>query len=180
MHHFISSLLRAAYALGFGYILLFHTAQIINYVPQLLGGLLMLEAIAQLLELLVLRVKTQVNKWFLLVPGIVLLYSLFLIFFCDSEIHDTTTVREAFAPVHGTSWTTVEMQIGGLCFIAFLISELVIMIRFRKPLFQPEKFAEEERIRKESVRLQAEKEAAVRAAQPKPEQTTVVSTDKPV
>ena len=157
MHHFISCLLRAAYAAGFGFILLLHTESIINYIPQLLGGLLMLEGLAQLLELVVLKVKTQVNKGFFLVPAITLIYSLVLILFCHSDVTDTTTVREAFAPSHGFSWTTFEMQLGGLCFVAFLISEIVIMFHFRKPLFSPEQFAEEERIRKETEKKLAEK-----------------------
>ncbi|MCR5394413.1 MAG: hypothetical protein K6E86_03375 [Bacteroidales bacterium] len=167
MHHFISALLRGAYALGFGFILLFHTADIINYIPQLLGGLLMLETIAQLLELFVLKIKTHVGGGYFIVPVLILLYSLFLIFCCDSEITDNTTVREAFMPAHGFSYTTFELQLGGACFIAFLISEIVIMIRFMKPLFMPEKFAEEERIRKETARIKAEEEAAQLKAQDK-------------
>ena len=171
MHHFISCLLRAAYAAGFGFILLLHTESIINYIPQLLGGLLMLEGLAQLLELLVLKVKTQVNRGFFLVPLITLIYSLVLIFLCHSDVTDTTTVREAFAPSHGFSWTTFEMQLGGLCFVAFLLSEIVIMIRFRLPLFAPEKFAEQERIRKEAEKSLAEKEEAEKKKleTPKPE-----------
>lgn len=171
MHHFISCLLRAAYAAGFGFILLLHTESIINYIPQLLGGLLMLEGLAQLLELLVLKVKTQVNRGFFLVPLITLIYSLVLIFLCHSDVTDTTTVREAFAPSHGFSWTTFEMQLGGLCFVAFLLSEIVIMIHFRLPLFAPEKFAEQERIRKEAEKSLAEKEEAEKKKleTPKPE-----------
>ena len=160
MHHLISFLLRVAYAAGFGFVFLFKPEQIINYIPQLLGGLLMLEAIAQMLELLMLKVKTHVNWWFFAAPGVVLLYSLFLILFCTSQINDMTTVREAFAPVNGTSWTTVELRIGGICFLAFLISEFVISIRFMKPLYRPEAFAEEERIRKQAEKAAAEKALA--------------------
>ena len=160
MHHLISFLLRVAYAAGFGFVLMFHPEDIINYIPQLLGGLLMLEAIAQMLELLMLKVKTHVNWWFFAAPGAILLYSLFLILFCTSQINDMTTVREAFAPVNGTSWTTVDLRIGGLCFLAFLISEFVISIRFMKPLYWPEKFAEEERIRRQAEKVAAEKALA--------------------
>ena len=160
MHHIISFLMRVAYALGFAYILLLHTEDIINYIPQLLGGLIMLEAIGQMLELFLLKIKTQVNWMFFAAPGIILVYSLFLIFFCTSQINDTTTVREAFNPSHGFSWTTFQLFLGGWCFVIFLISECVISVRFFKPLYRPEKFAEEERIRKEAERLQLEKEKA--------------------
>ena len=174
MHHFISFLLRAAYAAGFGYMLFFHPEDIVQYIPQLLGGVLLFETVAQFLELFMLKLKTEVNKWFFLVPGIVLLYSLFLILFCTSEFNGDTTMREAFSPSNGTSWTTTELRIGGLCFIAFLLSELCISIRFMKPLFRAEKFAEEQRIRKEAERqrkLDEEKEkknAEVRTSESTP------------
>lgn len=158
MHHVISFLLRVAYALGFAFILLFHTEDIINYIPQLLGGLIMLEAVGQMLELFLLKIKTSVNWWFFAAPGAVLLYSLFLIFLCNSQINDLTTIREAFSPSHGFSWTTFQLYLGGWCFVIFLISECVISVRFFKPLYQPEKFAEEERIRKEAERQQLERE----------------------
>lgn len=156
MHHFISFLLRVAYAAGFGFILIFHTEDIIKYIPQLLGGLIMLEAIGQMLELLLLKVKTHVSWWFFLIPVLIMIYSLILIFFCDSDISDYTTIRDAFSPSHAISWTTKEMMIGGWCFVAFLISELIISIKFMKPLYMPEKFAQEELIRKEAEKLKAE------------------------
>ena len=112
MHHFISFLLRAAYAVGFGFILTFHPEDIVQYIPQLLGGVLMLETIAQLLELLMLKIKTKVNKWFFLVPGVVLIYSLILILFCTSEFNGDTTLREAFTPSNGMSWTTWRLADG--------------------------------------------------------------------
>lgn len=158
MHHAISFILRVAYAAGFAFILLFHTADIINYIPQLLGGLLMLEAIAQILELSLLKVKTHVNRYFFAAPVLVLLYSLFLIFFCSSEITDTTTVREAFYPSHGFSWTSIELWVGGLCFLLFLISELAISIQFFKPLYIPRKFAEDKRIQDEVQKAKKEEE----------------------
>ena len=172
MHHLISFLLRVAYAAGFGFVLMFHPEDIINYIPQLLGGLLMLEAIAQMLELLMLKVKTHVNWWFFAAPGAILLYSLYLILFGNSEINDMTTVREAFNPINGFSWTTFQLQLGGICFIAFLVSELAISIRFMKPIYWPEKFAEEERIRKQAEKAQAEKEKEAAAiAKEKAKQT---------
>ena len=48
MHHAISFILRIAYACFFGFILLWHTNEIVQYIPQLLGTLLMLESISQL------------------------------------------------------------------------------------------------------------------------------------
>lgn len=153
MHHLISFLLRVAYAAGFGFILVFHTEDIYNYIPQLLGGLIMLESIGQILELFMLKIKTHVNWWFFFVPCFILAYSMFLIFFCNSEITDTTTVRETFNPMHGFSWISTELKVGGYCFLAFLFSELIISIKFIKPLYMPAKFAEEERIRKEAEKL---------------------------
>lgn len=178
MHHIISFLLRVAYAAGFGFILLFHTEDIINYIPQLLGGLIMLESIAQMMELFLLKVKTHVNWWFFLVPSLILVYSLFLIFCCNSEITDNTTVREAFAPSHGFSWTTMELQIGGICFIAFLVHEFIISLKFMKPLYMPAKFAEEEAIRKEAEKLKAQEELKAQAAN-KAAVCTPSSTDNP-
>lgn len=156
MHHLVSFLLRVAYAAGFGFILVFHTEDIYNYIPQLLGGLIMLEAIGQVLELFMLKIKTHVNWWFFLVPALIMMYSLFLIFGCTTEITDTTTMREAFNPTHGFSWVTTELQVGGFCFFAFLISELIISIKFMKPLYMPAKFAQEQLIRKEAEKLKAE------------------------
>lgn len=156
MHHFISFLLRVAYAAGFGFILVFHTEDIYNYIPQLLGGLIMLEAIGQLLELFMLKIKTQVKWVFFCTPCLIMLYSLFLIFFCNSEVTDTTTLREVFDPMHGFSWLSTELKIGGSCFFAFLLSELIISIKFMKPLYMPTKFAQEQLIRKEADKLKAE------------------------
>lgn len=156
MHHFISFLLRVAYAAGFGFILVFHTEDIYNYIPQLLGGLIMLEAIGQLLELFMLKIKTQVKWVFFCAPCLIMLYSLFLIFFCNSEVTDTTTLREVFDPMHGFSWLSTELKIGGSCFFAFLLSELIISIKFMKPLYMPAKFAQEQKIRKEAEKMKKE------------------------
>jgi len=144
MHHLISSLLRIAYAAGFGYVLLFHADHIINLIPQLLGGVLMLEVVAQVLELFYLKIKTHVNWCYFLIPGLIFIYSLVLIFFCHSQFTDKTSLSEAFNPENGFSWTTLELQVGGVCFIAFLISELLISFMFRKPLFSSEKIVEQE------------------------------------
>lgn len=143
MHHLISSLLRIAYAAGFGFILLFHAEHIVNYIPQLLGSVLMLEVVAQVLELFYLKLKTHVSWWYFLVPGLIFIYGLVLIFFCRSQFTDKTSLSEAFNPENGFSWTTFELQLGGICFLAFLLSELVISFMFRKPLYSPAKFAEE-------------------------------------
>lgn len=160
MHHLISSLLRIAYAAGFGYILLFHADHIINYIPQLLGAVLMLEVVAQVLELFYLKIKTHVNWWYFLIPGLIFVYSLVLIFFCHSQFTDKTSLSEAFNPENGFSWTTFEMQLGGICFLAFLISELVISVMFRKPLYAPEKFAAEKSLAAKQEALPKEQQEA--------------------
>lgn len=148
MHHTISFLLRIAYAAAFGFILVWHTEDIIKYIPQLMGGLLMLECVAQLLELFYLKAKTKVASGFFLVPAIILLYGLFLIFCCSLDIDANARIQEIFAPTAGMSWLTVEMQTAGVCCLAFIVSEIVISIVFFKPLYRPEAFAEERRQQK--------------------------------
>lgn len=157
MHHLISFLLRIAYAAAFGFILLFHTDDIINYIPQLLGGLLMLECIAQLLELFYLQAKTVVNVLYYIVPVSILLYGLFLIFGCRLDVDPNAAIREVFTPTAGWSWLTLWMKVGGFCCLAFIISEIVISIAFFKPIYQPAKFAEEKAKQREAQKaLEAE------------------------
>lgn len=157
MHHIISFILRFAYAGAFGFILVWHTEDIIRYIPQLLGGLLMLESVAQLLELFYLKAKTSVNPLFFITPVAVLVYGLVLIFFCHMNIDPNAAIREVFTPTAGWSWLTLWMKLGGFCCLAFIISELVISIAFFKPLYQPAKFAEEKAQQKEAQRaLEAE------------------------
>lgn len=163
MHHLISFILRVAYAVAFGFILLLHTEDIINYIPQLLGGLIMLEAIAQMLELFMLKLKTQVPVGYFITPIAVVAYGLFLIFFCTTKVDTNASVREVFNPTAGISWLTLEMQLAGLCCIAFFISEIVISIKFFKPLYQPEKFKEEQKRIAEYERMKEEE--AKKAAQ---------------
>lgn len=157
MHHTISFLLRIAYAAGFGYILLFHPEDILNYIPQLLGGLLMLECIAQFLELLFLKAKTTVSGAYFIVPTVILLYSLFLIFGCQMNLDENTRIRELFHPSNGMSYLSLELMLGGLCFIGFTISEIVISIAFFKPLYQPKKFEEERRLAEQQEQLEEPK-----------------------
>ena len=157
MHHIISFILRFAYAGAFGFILVWHTEDIIRYIPQLLGGLLMLESVAQLLELFYLKAKTTVNPLFFITPVAVLVYGLVLIFFCHMNIDPNAAIREVFTPTAGWSWLTLWMKLGGFCCLAFIISELVISIAFFKPLYRPAKFAEEKAQQKEAQRaLEAE------------------------
>lgn len=141
MHHLISFIIRIAYAAVFGFILFWHTGDIVKYIPQLLGGLLLFECIAQLLELFLLKTRTKVHGGFFIVPCAVLLYGLFLICFCnmplDLNLNDFATSLSTMIALK------IELKIGGLCFLAFVISELVISCVFFKPLYQPKKFAEE-------------------------------------
>lgn len=157
MHHIISFILRFAYAGAFGYILLWHTEDIIRYIPQLLGGLLMLESVAQLLELFYLKAKTLVSPMFFIAPSAVLLFGLILIFGCTMDIDPNAAIREVFTPTAGWSWLTLWMKMGGFCCLVFIISEIVISIAFFKPLYQPAKFAEEKAQQREAQRaLEAE------------------------
>lgn len=151
MHHLISFILRIAYAAIFGVILLWHTGDIIKYIPQLLGGLLLFECIAQLLELFVLKTRTKVHGGFFIIPTSILLYGLFLIFFCNLPLN--INLNE-FASSLGTMIALkIELKIGGACFLAFVLSELVISAVFFKPLYQPKKFAEEQAKIKEAQRV---------------------------
>ena len=171
MHHFISFILRFAYAAAFGYILLFHSEDIIHYIPLLLGGLLMLEVVGQMLELLILKLKTKVNNYFFVTPACVLVYALFLIFQSKLDIDPNVTIREIFNPTGGWSNLKWEMQIAGFCLLAFIVSEIVISIAYFKPLYQPKKFAEEKALQEEAMKAleaersrQAEENAAKNAA----------------
>lgn len=188
MHHFVSFILRFAYAAAFGYILLFHSEDIIYYLPMLLGGLLMLECIGQLLELFLLKVKTHVGGGFFVIPVVVLLYALFLIFQGKlTNIGEAATIREIFNPSAGFSNLTLEMQITGVCLLVFILSEIVISIAFFKPLYQPKKFAEEkarqqeyERATKaERVRMEEELRGTLGGPSAQPAQPTpTTNTEK--
>lgn len=163
MHHFISFLLRIAYAAGFGYILFFHTSDIVRYLPKLMGGLLMLETVGQLLELFLLKVKTTVSWAFFIVPLLVLLYALYLIFFETIEIDPYITLREVFNPIGGFNELTIKIKMVGFWLVAFVISELVISIVFFKPLYMPKKFAEQKAKEREAQRLLEEEQARIKA-----------------
>ena len=86
MHHAISFILRIAYACFFGFILLWHTNEIVQYIPQLLGTLLMLESISQLLELFILKIRTTVSWSFFIIPVVILLFGLWLFFYCHLSL----------------------------------------------------------------------------------------------
>lgn len=160
MHHVISFFLRIAYAIGFGYILVWHPEDIITYVPQLLGGALMMECVAQFLELFILKAKTRVNNGFFIIPSIILLISLYMIFSGKLDIKEDVMVRELLKPEHGMSFIVAELMFAGVCFIGFVISELAISIRFFTPLYRPAKFAEQ----KEKERLELERERLAQIA----------------
>lgn len=179
MHHFISFLLRIAYAAAFGYILTFHAEDIINYIPQLLGGLLMLETVGQLLELFLLKLKTSVRGYYFIVPLCVLVYALFLIFHSKLGIDVNASVREIFNPEAGFSKLTLEMQMAGLCLGAFFLSEIVISIAFFKPLYRPAKFAEEKAKQEEAQRALEAERARQAAEAAKAASTGTNATESP-
>lgn len=151
MHHIISFFLRIAYAAVFGIILLWHTGDIIKYIPQLLGGILLFECVAQLLELFVLKTKTKVHGAFFIVPCAILLYGLFLIFFCNLPLN--INFNEFASSLTTLFALKVELKIGGVCFLAFVLSEFVISIAFFKPLYLPKKFEEERKKMLEAQRI---------------------------
>lgn len=164
MHHIISFILRIAYAGIFGFILLWHTGDIIKYIPQLLGGLLLFECIAQLLELFVLKTRTKVHGGFFIIPVAILLYGLFLIFFCKLPLN--VNLNDFTSSLGTMIALKIELKIGGACFFAFVLSELVISAAFFKPLYQPKKFAKEraklleaQRVLEEERKRQAYEEA---------------------
>lgn len=101
----------------------------------------MLECVAQLLELFVLKYRTKVHGGFFIVPSAILLYSIFLMFWCNLPL-DLNNFASSLSTMVALK---IELKIGGLCFLAFVISELVISIAFFKPLYHPKQFAEEKK-----------------------------------
>ncbi|MDO4497316.1 MAG: hypothetical protein Q4B58_05765 [Bacteroidales bacterium] len=174
MHHIISFFLRVAYAGAFGFILLWHTEDIVRYIPQLLGGLLMLESIAQIMELLLLKIKTQVKYGWYIAPTAVLCYALFLIFFCEMQI-DANNLLNNFATLVKLK---IELKLAGFGFLVFLVSELAISANFFLALYRPEKFAEKKRIEEEAAKLAAEQQAK-QATTVEAEKTDYVSCETP-
>ena len=175
MHHVISFLLRIFYALAFGFILILHTADIIRYIPQLLGGLLMFECIAQLLELFYLKAKTQVHSSFFIIPCFITLYGLFLIFCCELPL-DLNSFAESIGTLVKLK---IELKLGGICFLAFVISEIVISIAFFKPIYQPQKFAEEKAKRREAqLALEREQQRQAELAAQKEKELTAQKETK--
>jgi len=183
MHHAISFILRIAYACFFGFILLWHTNEIVRYIPQLLGTLLMLESISQLLELFILKIRTVVSWGFFVIPVVILLFGLWLFFECHLEIQDLDRIStmEAMAKLK------IQMKAVGICFVLFIISEIIISIAFFKPMYMPKKFAEEKAKQKEAERalaaeqarqaqLAAEREREIAAEQAKKNSTTTDTT----
>lgn len=155
MHHAISFILRIAYACFFGFILLWHTTDIVQYIPQLLGALLMLESISQLLELLILKVRTSVSWGYFVIPIVILLFGLYLFFYCHLEIvnFDRVSTVDALAKLK------IQMKAVGFCFVLFIISEIIISIAFFKPMYMPKKFAEEKAKQREAERALAAEQA---------------------
>ena len=101
-------------------------------------------------------------------PASIMLYGLFLVFFCNLPLN--INLNE-FASSLGTMIALkIELKIGGFCFLAFVLSELVISAVFFKPLYQPKKFAEEQAKIREAQRVLEEErtrqayEEAARAA----------------
>lgn len=152
MHHAISFTLRIAYACFFGFVLLAHTADIVTYIPQLLGGLLMLESISQLIELFTLKFRTEVHWGYFVTPGVCLLYSLILCFICEMPA-DLSNLLTQLSTMFKLK---LELKLVGLCFVAFILSELVISIRFFMPLYRPKKFFEEQKMKAEMEAANAE------------------------
>lgn len=163
MHHFISFILRIGYAAAFGFILTFHPEDIVYYIPQLLGGMLMLEAVGQLLELLLLKFKTRVGAGFFVIPILVLIFALILMFENKLVFEPGTTLREVFDPQNGISNLAMEMMAVGFCLLLFILTEVIISIVFFKPLYMPKKFAEE-KAKREAELQAAEKKAAAEAS----------------
>ncbi len=155
MHHAISFILRIAYACFFGFIMLWHTSEIVQYIPQLLGTLLMLESISQLLELFILKIRTTVSWTFFIIPVVILLFGLWLFFRCHLEIVDLDRIStlEALAKMK------IQMKAVGVCFVLFIISEIFISVTFFKPMYMPKKFAEEKAKQKEAQRALAAEQA---------------------
>lgn len=157
MHHTLSFIFRIVYAAVFCVALLFHTVDIINYIPQLLGGLLILESVSQMFELAVLKFRTTVTLGYFVTPALVLLFGLYLTFLCDMP--DIKFFMPGLQDMSDLFRFRIELKIAGCCFLAILIEEAVISFAFFKPLFRPEKFAEEKREAEKAAKALAEAEA---------------------
>jgi hypothetical protein len=155
MHHFISFILRIAYACFFGFIMLWHTNEIVKYIPQLLGALLMLESISQVLELFYLKIRTHVSWGFFIIPVVILLFGLWLFFECHLEIENFDKINT----VDAMAKLKIQMKVVGVCFILFILSEILISLVFFKPMYMPKKFAEEKAKQKEAERALAAEQA---------------------
>ena len=155
MHHAISFILRIAYACFFGFILLWHTNEIVQYIPQLLGTLLMLESISQLLELFILKIRTTVSWSFFIIPVVILLFGLWLFFYCKLPLDNLDRINT----IDAMAKLRIQMKAVGFCFILFIISEVLISIVFFKPMYMPKKFAEEKAKQKEAERAFAAEQA---------------------
>ena len=138
MHHAISFILRIAYACFFGFILLWHTNEIVQYIPQLLGTLLMLESISQLLELFILKIRTTVSWSYFIIPVVILLFGLWLFFYCHLPLDNLDRINT----IDAMAKLRIQMKAVGFCFILFIISEVLISIVFFEPMYMPKKFAE--------------------------------------
>ena len=159
MHHVLNFIIRIAYACFFGFVLLCHTSEIFQYVPQLLGGLLMMESISQLLELFTLKFQTRVGSGFFIVPVVILLISLYLFFCCEMP----DNIGNAVTELNTMFKLKMELKLCGVCFVAFVLSELLISFRFGKPLFRPAAFAEQKAKEKEEQKARLAEQARLAA-----------------
>lgn len=142
MTHIINYVLRILYVAIFGYILVFQADQIVNMLPKLLGGMLLLETLAQLIEILLIKKRTEIHKGFLILPIAVLVWALILMCIGDLSMDTEKSINENFQDK--SLWMGFQIYLSGFFFIALIVSELIISAKFFKPLHRPEQWKEEQ------------------------------------
>lgn len=140
MTHIINYVLRILYVAIFGYILVFQADQIVNMLPKLLGGMLLLETLAQLIEILLIKKRAKIHNAFLYLPLVVLIWSIILMSIGDLSMDGNKSINENF---HDQSlWMGFQIYLSGFFFIALIVSELVISAKYFKPLHRPDQWKE--------------------------------------
>lgn len=156
MTHIINYVLRILYVAIFGYILVFQADQIVNMLPKLLGGMLLLETLAQLIEILLIKKRADIHKAFFYLPLVVLVWSIILMSIGDLSMDTEKSINENFQ--EQSLWMGFQIYLSGFFFIALIVSELIISAKYFKPLHRPEQWKEEQAKREAEKKEEFEEE----------------------
>lgn len=156
MTHIINYVLRILYVAIFGYILVFQADQIVNMLPKLLGGMLLLETLAQLVEILLIKKRAKIRNAFFYLPLVVLAWSIILMSIGDLSMDTEKSINENFQ--EQSLWMGFQIYLSGFFFIALIVSELIISAKYFKPLHRPEQWKEEQAKREAEKKDEFEEE----------------------